>query len=228
MEKIIYEGKKIERLVDQLITNEPFVIMDFEAVKKYREEDFLIYIDNLDQLMSLKRLDEGSRVFLEKNVRKGIQATDYPALRFQKSLLDKDAPRLEFSVDGDVKRIFQFLKYLSKRYDYCIGVEVPEWLKEGLEELSKKHPTIGPLDKQNLRIHFGSRGEDLKLLFWDGSSKELARWRELFGPRLSEKALVIHTKPFLRRKGWVALPYYGFKGQAKRIWTSTLAELKLL
>ncbi|PID82406.1 MAG: hypothetical protein CSB16_01520 [Clostridiales bacterium] len=207
MIKIVYDGNYYERILDKLKKYDEFIIMDYSNFILSGEKGFVYYLDNNDNKEKLSFLPRGTNVYLKNSKKLEINKNIYSHLIFIDSLYSTKNIDTKISINGDIESIAVFVRYISGKYNMCIGLEGEDWmLKRIFEDKSFKFADrLQNKKNQNLIVDIGSISNDnLSIYFWSGAIKELYLLREKFGRKLPINLYVvgcgISRKKFLKQE----------------------------
>lgn len=233
--KIIYDGDRLEVLVQKLPKESSFLIMDSDRWLRHRETDFLYVLDESASPEKFEDLKEGMWVCLLGRKAGKTSSADYPALRFTKKLTKPPLLPQRIHLLGPMQPIAKFVAFLLKENNFVLSYEGEKWKEEYLEEeLLKKEAFRGRLRKEKANLHICfERGEpnDVHIFFWDGKTESLfalaeERSRlpaELFVLRAGLRSIPLKEQSVLRGRdlGRMHLP-----GALRKTWREILRHVE--
>ncbi len=230
MIKILYCGTRYLDIVSIIPKNKKFVILDYENFLSFKDQDFIKYVDNVDDLY--KNNEHVNRIMIKSNIE-----YDHSTLR-DFLIIDKFDQHLpEFKtigIHGDKKLVIQFIDFLAKTYNCGINLKIGGWQKEYFKEES----LFKNISKFNGQILFGSKSlidivldgseSDINIFLWNGQIERIYKWKSYY----SSKNSFLFSYNLFKTKNvkdkWDIKIKYVNKYNLKRVWNRCMFELSMI
>ncbi|HHT21284.1 MAG TPA: hypothetical protein GXZ74_07600 [Tissierellia bacterium] len=177
MLKLIYEGRELYQLLDQIETN--FVVMDWDNHLPFQDEEFTFVLDDPAQESRLRELADGTRVYLSPAMRQQLDRSNHPGLLFREELREDTVYPKRIHLAGDLETSLDFTGFLLGQVPFCVGFSAEGYR---LEQLERWRPglkeafdhQLQPAANQNLILDLMSLEEAThQVVFWDGRDESL-------------------------------------------------------
>ncbi len=222
MIKILYLGKNYLDVIDKIPREEEYVILDLDEYSKNGEDDFIKYVDDLDDIYrghsNVKRLMVKKGISYDKSLLRDYLIVD----DFNKKL----PPFKKIGIYGSKELVVKLIKFLASYYKCGFRIRTGSWKTEFFIEESLLNVISsykGQIDLQNdglIDLLLDGSDADINIFLWDGRIEDIYKWKNLKPDSIN---IMISNKLFSLRKvkeKWMIKTYYMNKYNIKKVWES--------
>ncbi len=222
MIKILYLGKNYLDVIDRIPKDKEYIILDLDEYSKINEDDFIKYVDNLDDMYhvhnNVKRIMIKKGVTYEKSLLRDYLIVD----DFNKKL----PPFKKIGIYGNKELVVRFIKFLASYYKCGFKIKTGSWKREFFIEESLLNVISsykGQIDLQKdglIDLLLDDGDADINIFLWDGRVEDIYKWKSLKPNSIN---VLISNKFFSIRKvkeKWMIKTYYMNKYNIKKVWES--------
>ena len=226
MLKLIYEGRELYQLLDQIESN--FVVLDWDNHLPFQDEAFTFVLDDPAQESFLRQLKDGAQVYLAPSLRDQLDRSDHPGLRFREVLAEDRVYPKRIHLAGDLETSLDFAGYILSQVPFCIGFSAKGYREEQLERWRPGvkeafSDQLHPEANQNLILDFMSIDKATQqVVFWDGRAESL---HQLMEEELRIPRLIANIGRRVKQSDYTQLSY--IYPIAKQRWLRTRSFQKI-